>query len=440
MSDRKLLAVTGRPILHSLSPHIFNRLYREMGMNGCYLRISAESAAEAMATARAIGIKGLNITSPLKEKMVSALNTMDTHSRTIQAVNCLALEPQQNRGYNTDFIGAVHALKRNGADPKNRRIAVLGAGGAARAAAYGLLRAHAQKVTLLNRNPEKAKKISARLGCEHALLEDSDKVFAECDILISCLLSNERIVNPDHIHGNLTVMDASYKQSFLIENAKLKGCRTINGHDWLVHQAIPAFGLLTQRKIPKILREILEENFCGDEIIRKPNIALVGFMGAGKTEVGKLLAEKMGYGFADTDVLIQKIAGISIPEMFNSWGESSFRALESSVIRKFIQDSQRYVFSLGGGAVLDRENVRIIKERCHVVWLWASGPTIQSRVCPAHRPLFPTNGHLEQIEKMLHERIPFYSRASDFVINNDLNDTARTADRIKYEMDQAFEN
>jgi shikimate kinase len=163
-------------------------------------------------------------------------------------------------------------------------------------------------------------------------------------------------------------------------------------------------------------------------------------MGAGKTEVGKILAERIGYSFADTDSLIQKIAGLTVSEIFHNRGESSFRALESAVIQKMIPDSHGYVFSLGGGALLDRENARLVKERCHIVWIWASVRTIQNRVYSLQRPLLPADRSLEQIERMLEERIPLYSEVCDFVINNELHDAVETADRIKYEMDKAFEN
>jgi len=440
MPNSKLLAVAGQPILHSLSPALFNWLFREMGMGDTYIRLSASSAREATDTAASIGIRGLNVTSPLKEAIFSSIDEPDSHSREIQAVNCLGLARQPYRGYNTDFIGAVHALKKNGVDPRNKRIAVLGAGGAARAAAYGLLRAKAKKVTLINRTRERAEQASARLGCDYARIEHTGDVLNECDVLVSCIPSPERIIDPVHIHKKLLILDASYKRSRLLADAESKGCRIINGLDWLVHQAIPAFKLFTKRGIPKGLRQIIREGGWQEKENKKSNIALVGFMGAGKTEVGKLLAEKLSYRFVDTDDLIEKIAGMTVSEIFQNWGEASFRGLEKAVIRKIVPDTQKYLFSLGGGALLNSENVRIVKERCHTVWLWASAATIRRRVPPFSRPLLPFEKSPGQTVRLLEERIPCYAGGSDLVINNENCDAAKTAERIKNEMDQAFEN
>jgi len=440
MPDTKLLAVTGNPVWHSKSPQIFNRLFREMGIDAHYLRLAAANADEAMRTAKEMELQGLSVTSPFKEEIIPTLKGIDSHAEKIQAVNCLSRNNGSYAGYNTDYIGVFKALKMNGVDPKNKRIAVLGAGGAARSAVYGLIKARAASVTLLNRTVERAKYISHRLGCQYAPITQAEEILEACDILISCLPSHHRILEPSALKKTLVVMDANYKSSPLIEDAKAKGCQTINGLEWLVHQAYPAFKIFTEQEIPEQLSKEIKTDLLQRKTSKKPNIALIGFMGSGKTEVGRQLADKMRFAYIDTDSLIQNIAGISITEIFKTWGESSFRAMEQSVISKTIQGSRGYVFSLGGGAVLNSENVRVLRECCHIVWLWVSSRIVLKRANILNRPLLHHYKSRRNIEQMLEERIPYYAKTSDLVICNEFCDAESTAERIQHEMDQAFRN
>lgn len=440
MSDCKFLAVTGNPVFHSLSPQIFSRLFREFEIDGYYLRLAATNAEEAIKTAKAMKLHGLNITSPFKEEIIPYLSCVDVHAEKIQAVNCLVRENASYAGFNTDSIGALQALKHNGVDPQNKRIVVLGAGGAARASVYGLIKARAERVVLLNRTAERAKNISKHLGCDYAPLKHAKEILRDCDILISCLPFQKQILDPDYLKKTTVVMDANYHHSSLIHDAEAKGCQTVNGIEWLIYQALSAFTKFTKQETPLHLFKEIKADLWKNKAEGKPNIALVGFMGTGKTEVGRLLADKMDLGFVDTDASIQKNAGVSISEIFKTQGERSFRAMEHAVIQKAVQGSRGYVFSLGGGAVLNPDNAQILREWCHVVWLWASSSTIQRRADISNRPLLDDNRSENIIEQMLRDRFLAYAKASDLVISNESCDANKTAERIRHEMDQALRN
>jgi len=438
MSNIKLLAVTGNPVFHSLNPQIFSRLFREFGIDGYYLRLAATDAEEAVETAKAMKLHGLNITSPFKEKIIPYLNCIDAHAEKIQAVNCIKGENNSYAGSNTDFIGVLQALEYNGVDPQNKRVVVLGAGGAARAAVYGLLEARAQRVVLLNRTAERAKNMSKNLGCENAPLEKAREILRDCDILISCLSSQEHILDPGYLRKNTVVMDANYRHSSLIHDAEAKGSQTVSGKEWLIYQALSAFSIFNKQEAPLYLSEEIKTELLKNKAEEKPNIALIGFMGSGKTEVGRLLADKMDLGFIDTDSSIQENSGMSISDIFKIRGESSFRAMEHAVIRKVVQGSRGHVFSLGGGAVLNQNNAQILREWCHVVCLWVSSSTIQRRTDISNRPLLDHSRSENSIEHMLRDRFSAYIKASDLVISNESNNANKTAERIKHEMDQAF--
>lgn len=148
------------------------------------------------------------------------------------------------------------------------------------------------------------------------------------------------------------------------------------------------------------------------------NIALCGFMGAGKTVVGKELAKIMGRKFVDTDEMIEKETGISIPAIFAARGEDYFRDLEFKICQK-AANLKNAVISTGGGALTFERNVEAIKKGTAVVFLDASFDVICARVGDgASRPLFKNK---ENAKKLYDERREKYLAAADFVVDGNLS-------------------
>jgi shikimate kinase len=150
------------------------------------------------------------------------------------------------------------------------------------------------------------------------------------------------------------------------------------------------------------------------------NIALTGFMGTGKTTVGKLLAAKLGWEFIDVDAVVEKDAGISISEIFARFGEPDFRDRETRTIRRLsVLDNK--VFSCGGGAVLRAENLDAFEKNSVVVCLTAAPEVIYDRLKhTASRPLLKCADPLQTIKDLLSARESFYRRCS-FSVNTDLS-------------------
>jgi shikimate kinase len=141
------------------------------------------------------------------------------------------------------------------------------------------------------------------------------------------------------------------------------------------------------------------------------NIVLIGFMGTGKSEVGKELAKKMGYAFIDTDDLIEKRERISISGIFEKYGEPYFRKAESEIIEE-VSKKDGVVISTGGGAVIKKENIENLKKNSVMVCLTASPESIYERVRDANnRPLLKINDPLTRIKELLKEREEYYSQA-----------------------------
>lgn len=150
----------------------------------------------------------------------------------------------------------------------------------------------------------------------------------------------------------------------------------------------------------------------------KNSIALIGFMGTGKTAVGKTLADRLGKEFIETDALIEKKAGKSIPEIFSRDGEIAFRELEIEIIKR-IAMKDNAVIACGGGIVLNKINVDRLAKKCIIINLKASPSVIVKRTSgdKDNRPLLAVTDCLAQIKELQDYRRPYYQRAADFEIN-----------------------
>ena len=147
----------------------------------------------------------------------------------------------------------------------------------------------------------------------------------------------------------------------------------------------------------------------------QPNIILTGFMGTGKTTLGQLLAEKIGYEFIDTDTLIETQIGQTISNLFQKQGEETFRKLESELVEKLAQ-KQRLVIATGGGLVLDPNNVALLSKTGQIICLTASPEEILSRVSGQQgaRPLLQGKDPLEKISQLLQQRASVYRQFPQF--------------------------
>jgi shikimate kinase len=164
----------------------------------------------------------------------------------------------------------------------------------------------------------------------------------------------------------------------------------------------------------------------------KSNVALVGFMGTGKTSVGQELAKKLGWQFIEVDALIEHMAGKSIPDMFMKDGEITFREWEIEAIKQ-VARNKKQVIACGGGAVLNTINIARLKETSVMVLLTASPDTVLKRTASDKdtRPmLMDATNPASRIRELLKFRKPYYERAADIVVNTSKLSLSATADLI----------
>jgi len=159
------------------------------------------------------------------------------------------------------------------------------------------------------------------------------------------------------------------------------------------------------------------------------NIVLTGFMGTGKTEVGRILAQKLNYTLVDADTEIEKEQKITITEIFKQYGEPKFREIESGVIKQ-ISELEKAVISTGGGAVLKQENMDNLRKKGVIFCLTASPETILQRTSiNSDRPLLQVENPLQKIKELLEFRRPYYEKA-DIMIDTEDKSPMEVADEI----------
>jgi shikimate kinase len=169
------------------------------------------------------------------------------------------------------------------------------------------------------------------------------------------------------------------------------------------------------------------------------NIVLIGFMGSGKSSIGRLLASQSGRTFVDTDQLVVSKAGMEISEIFAKHGEALFRDWESEVLTELPCQSGMIV-STGGGIILREENRKLLRSIGFVVWLTASEEEIFRRVTRnSKRPLVQTENPRETIHTLLEQRTPLYCCASDCVIDTGSLSRKRAAEEILRRADQYYD-
>jgi len=167
----------------------------------------------------------------------------------------------------------------------------------------------------------------------------------------------------------------------------------------------------------------------------KTSLALVGFMGTGKTAVAKALARRLNKEFIELDSLIEEKAGKSIPEIFRQDGEAAFRKLETEVTRQ-AAGRKNAVIAGGGGIVLNKINIEYLKKECVIVYLTASPEIILKRTAGAKnkRPLLEVADKAERIRELLKQREPLYEQAADIKIDTSGLDIDSIAKQIISEL------
>jgi len=239
-AQTQIYGIIGNPVRHSLSPVLHNGALRRMGLNGAYLVFEVNHLEDALRGIRGLGIRGVSVTIPYKTRVIPFLDEIEGVAKKIGAVNTISNKEGRLIGCNTDWLGAVEALEEK-IDLQGKRVALLGAGGAARAIAYGL-KERGCRVFLFNRSPEKAAELGKELGFPYGPLSSVEKL--DVEILINATpigmfpQDGESPLPKEILQEGMTVMDIVYRplRTKLLREAEERGCRVINGLEMLARQ------------------------------------------------------------------------------------------------------------------------------------------------------------------------------------------------------------
>ena len=260
---KRIFAVFGDPISHSVSPTMHNAVFSALGMDCIFhaFNVKSEQLEKAILGAKAMGFGGLNLTVPLKERALK-LDCIkpDPLAQSIGAINTVVFEKiGEITGYNTDGLGAKQALLDAAVEIKGSKMVIAGAGGASRAIVFQLA-AEGANITVINRTEEKAIELARDISgaalpgkVKGAGLLGLKELLKEADILINTTIlgmypnSETSIATAEELHPEITVFDVVYNplETKLLKEAKSVGAKTVSGVLMLVYQGAEAFRLWT---------------------------------------------------------------------------------------------------------------------------------------------------------------------------------------------------
>jgi 3-dehydroquinate dehydratase/shikimate dehydrogenase len=260
----KVYGVVGDPVAHSLSPAIMNAALRRENVNGVYVALHAKKLTDLLACVRDIPVHGLSVTMPYKEAILKHLDNTDSHTTKVGACNTV-VRAQDGKlyGFNTDTAGVVRPLEQR-ITLEAARILVLGAGGAARAAVFGLKERGAE-VYILNRSLAAGQKLARQARARTAKRQDLKKLSFDVIINATPVGMGNTLESPLHeseINARY-IFDMVYDpaETRLIQMAKARGAEVIPGIEMFVHQAARQFEIWTGKPAPwdEMLRVVTTE-------------------------------------------------------------------------------------------------------------------------------------------------------------------------------------
>jgi len=291
VAEYGLYAIFGYPLSHTYSPAMHNKAFESLGLNNYYIDIPVPPGRfkQMIRSLKNAPLSGFNLTVPHKEIILKALDSMDGEAKQIGAVNTVLVGPvdgAHNRkvhliGYNTDAYGFREALRKEGRfNPRDKSILILGAGGAARACVYALIKEGAAKIIVANRTVSKAKKLindfskitsgaKKKLSALPLKKENLKRVLPTIDLIVNSTSLGLRVSDPLPIDvkllpkkKRLLIFDLIYNplQTKLLLGASKRGYQTMNGLSMLLYQGVRAFEIWTKKTAPiHVMRKALKE-------------------------------------------------------------------------------------------------------------------------------------------------------------------------------------
>ncbi len=362
----------------------------------------------------------INVTIPYKQDVIPYLDEISDTAKRIGAVNTIVNRNGRLYGDNTDFAGMLALAKHIGVDMKGKKVLILGTGGASKTGHALAEYMGAQSVFYVSRSGK-----DGSISYEQAVTEHSDaQIIINATPVGMFPKQDGRPIDISAFPKLEGVIDAIYNplRTNLILDAQERGIPAEGGLYMLSAQAVHASAVF--RDIP--LDESLVDKAFKSVKNDKQSIVLIGMPSSGKTTVGRILAEKCGKQLADTDEYIVRKIGMPVSDFFAKHGEAEFRKIEKETVAELSATGGR-IIATGGGAVLDAENVRALKQNGVLVFL---DRRPENLIATDDRPLASRRSALE---KLYAERYDIYCAAAELHIDANTTPEAE-ADAILKEL------
>ena len=344
---------------------------------------------------------GFNVTIPYKETIIPYCDELSCEAEKIGSVNTVVKKNGKVYGYNTDYAGFEALAKRVGIDFFGKKVVILGSGGTYKTVYSVVSDRNAREIISVSRKG-RYNYDNIEEWCDAQIIVNTTPVGMYPD-------NGLTLLNLDAFHALEGVIDVIYNplKTKLVYDAEKKGIKSTGGLYMLVFQAKEAYELFLGKKIP----DKKVEKIYNDLLSKMTNIVFIGMPGSGKSTAGRIASEVFGRELIDIDALVEKNAKMSIPDIFDKFGEAHFRNIESECAEETGKLTGK-VISCGGGIIKKSENLYPLAQNGKILWIKRD----LNLLATDGRPL---SKDIEALKKMEVERTPLYESFADEIINND---------------------
>ena len=342
---------------------------------------------------------GFNVTIPYKTEIIKYLDGVDPLAKEIGAVNTVVNKNGKLYGYNTDIFGMELSFDKMGVSLKDKVVLILGTGGTSKTANTLCKKLGASKVYKVSRSGE--------INYDNCYDIDGVEVIINTTPVGTYPNNFDRAVDLEKFPNLKAVFDVVYNpiKSSLVLQAESLNIPCLGGLYMLVSQAIGAESLWLGKDID---RKVIDKIY-GDILKEKQNVVLEGMPSSGKSSIGIELSKRLNKTFIDTDLLIEEKTGKKPSEIICESGESTFREIESEVVKQASKNNS-CIIALGGGVPLREENRKALKQNGIIVYIKRDLALLVSD----DRPISQKEG----VKALYEKRKDIYENFADFIVEN----------------------